>query len=102
MNSALKYKLISFSENLCTYIFEKKTCVPFSAERLADFDVKVGNSFDQATYDGSSFTTAASVSGALAAGESRTIIFDAPVTGRYVGINLRNPGVLTICELQVF
>ncbi len=74
----------------------------FSAERLRDFDIRVGNTFDGSTYDKKSFTLGARVAGSAGWGETRTIEFDKAVTGRYVAVNMDVVEYLTMCEFEVY
>ena len=73
-----------------------------AAERLADFKVAVGDTFDPDDFDPTSFTTCVAVSGALGGGETRTIPCDTPVRGRYITVYMKGRKYLTICELEVY
>ena len=76
-------------------------CAWVAGARLHDFIVAVSSSFDGKTYNDTNFIIGATVRGTLQEGETRTIPFVEPIYGRYVGIKLAEPGILTICELQV-
>ena len=78
------------------------------AERLHNFTVAVGNTFDpsdQANFNPETFTPCEYEAGQLGHGETREIMCDRPVTGRYVTVYIYQTETtypLTICELQVF
>ena len=74
----------------------------FLAERLADFTVAVGNSFDPDRLDPTRFTPCRHVEGHLDLSEIRTIHCDTPVSGRYVTLYLTQKNYLTLCELEVY
>ena len=85
-----------------TYILQQLFFV--SAERLSNFNIAVGDSFDplnKDSFDPSTFTQCAHISGQLGAGETRTIQCNQPVRGRYVSVNLNQRNPLTICEFEV-
>ena len=75
--------------------------ISFLAERLADFTVAVGSSFDPDRFDPRGFTTCAHVEGHLDTSETRTIQCEVPVSGRYVTLYLTQKTYLTLCELAV-
>ncbi len=71
------------------------------AQRLHDFKVLVGDSFDGSTFDELAFTQGGFVSGAVGAGKTQVVTFDNPISGRYVAVKLTQTGILTICEITV-
>ena len=74
----------------------------FLAERLNNFYVAVGDTFDHDSFDPQSYTTCVHVPGALGEAETRTIPCDRPVKGRYVTVYFNANQYLTICELEVY
>ena len=78
-------------------------------ERLHNFTLAVGNNFDpsdQANFNPERFTTCAHEPGQVSEGETREMVCDRPVFGRYITVYIYQTGAathaLTICELQVF
>ena len=75
-----------------------------SADRLSDFTISVGDSFDPVnmySFNPSTFITCSHVPVQLGTGETRTIQCDEPVRGTFVTVNLNQKNYLTICEFQV-
>ena len=76
-----------------------------SAQRLSNFTISVGDSFDPVnkdSFDPSIFTQCAHVPGQLGAGETKPIPCDQPVRGRYVTVNLNQHKSLSLCEVKVY
>ena len=76
----------------------------FSVQRLSNFVISVGDSFDPVSkdsFDTSTSTQCAHIPGKLGNGETRVIQCNQPVRGRYVTVNLNEKNALTICEFQV-
>ena len=80
----------------------------YKGERLHNFTVAVGNTFDpsdQANFNPETYTLCAYEPGPLL-DETGQMMCDTPVTGRYVTVYMyQTEGIqesLTICELQVF
>ena len=85
-------------------LFSKYVDVTFSANRLSNFIISVGGSFDPVNKDSfkpSTFTHCAYVPGQLDAGETRVVQCNQAVQGRYVTVNLEQKNALTLCEFQV-
>ena len=76
-------------------------CSRFADERLSDFTVAVGETFEPSDFDPQSFTRCANVFGSLGQAETRKIRCEEPIIGRYVTVYLNNWNYLTICELVV-
>ena len=76
-------------------------CSHFADERLSDFTVAIGETFDPSDFDPRSFTRCANVFGSLGQAETRKIRCEEPIIGRYVTVYLNNWNYLTICELVV-
>ena len=75
----------------------------FAEERLADFNILVGNEFDSVNNTPSGFWgICAHVEGHLGSGETRSIPCGTPMTGRYVLLELQDTQFLTICEFEVY
>ena len=79
------------------------------AERLHNFTVAVGSTFnpnDLASFNPETFTPCAYEPGQFLQGDTREMMCNRPVTGRYVMVYIHQTGAtkhpLTICELQVF
>ena len=77
--------------------------------RLKNFTIAAGNTFNQAdlqSFSPESYMPCVHVSGQLADSETRELMCDKPVVGRYVTVYLYHFNVtvypLTICELQIF
>ena len=73
----------------------------FLADRLSNFTISVSSKFKAENFKATKWTTCSHVPGRLEAGETRTIVCNETVTGRFVSLHLNNEGILTICELQV-
>ena len=73
----------------------------FLAERLSNFTISVSSKFNAENFKATKWRTCSHVPGRLEAGETRTIVCNETITGRFVSLHLNNEGILTICELQV-
>ena len=85
-------------------LFSKYVDVTFSANRLSNFIISVGDSFDPVNKDSfkpSTSTQCAHVPRQLDAGETRVVQCTQAVQGRYVTVNLEQENALTLCEFQV-
>ena len=71
-----------------------------TAERLNDFIVGVANSADTPMISPQNYETCATFPGIARA--QADITCTTSVLGRYVIVQLRNQGLLTLCEVQVF
>ena len=78
--------------------------IPVNVERLADFYIRVGQTFDQATFDPTTYTQCAYQSTALGAGETRMFICDRLIEGRYVTVHFptTKTEILILCEVAVY
>ena len=78
-----------------------------SGNLFRDFTIAVGNTFDSnniATFDPTTYTTCASVTGYLPKGAVLDVICDPPVESRYLTVHLTGvaDGIIQICEVLVF
>ena len=92
------------SFHICAFIFSCFCLIHkfFAADRLSDFNILVGDTFSESSFDSSGYSTCASVQGALGAGETKEINCNQAVTGRYVVAQLTGSNYLTICEFEVY
>ena len=74
------------------------------SNRLADFYISVGQTFDQATFNPNTYTQCSYQSAAMGSGETKIFICDQPVSGRYVTLHFptTRTEVLTLCEVAVY
>ena len=79
-----------------------------SAERLSDFYIRVGNSFnpsEQLSFDPATLTLCQYQEDAICPGETRDFnCLDGPIEGRYVTVHFPEDKTeyLTLCEVEVF
>ena len=78
-----------------------------STGRLADFHIRVGQTFDQlhrASFDPTNYTQCAYQSAALGSGETKMFTCDQPISGRFVTVHVptAKSGILTLCEVAVY
>ena len=95
------------SHVLFNILYLANTCVQSltdTAERLADFYIRVGQTFDQGSFDPTTYTQCAYQSAALGNGETRMFYCDTPIVGRYVTVHFppTRTEVLTLCEVAVY
>ena len=75
---------------------------------MRNVTVSVGmmfNSSDRSSFDPQTFTPCVYQPGGFSAGETREMVCDQPVVGRYVVVYMSRTDIkrpLVICELQVF
>ena len=74
------------------------------ANRLSDFYIRVGNDFDENSFDPSTFTECWYQSTALGEGEIRQFTCNQVILGLYVVVHFPTSKVerLTLCEVEVF
>ena len=74
------------------------------ANRLSDFYIRVGDSFDAAAFDPLIYPECWYQADPIGRGETRQFICNQPIIGRYVIIHFptSKSEFLTICEVQVF
>ena len=76
------------------------------AERLHNFTVAVGSILDPTSFNPETYTPCAYEAGQLLLGETRQMMCDKPIIGRYITVYTYQTETakppLTICELQVF
>ena len=90
----------------CFNLSLKLICLA-TGERLADFYIRVGQTFsttDQGSFNPNTYTLCHYQSTAVGEGETRKFECDDPVGGRYVTVHFPQSGAerLTLCEVAVF
>ena len=94
--------------SLTYYVQTKRNVLNFpfllSANRLSNFYIRVGDSFDDATFDPTTYAVCWYQSDPIGRGETRQFICNQPIVGRYVTIHFpsNKSEFLTMCEVQVF
>ena len=75
-----------------------------ASARLADFYIRVGQTFDQLSFDPNTYTQCVYQSTALMDGETRMFTCDSPIEGRFVTVHfpMTRTEVLTLCEVAVY
>ena len=73
-------------------------------ERTADFYIRVGQTFNQGSFDPTAYTLCYYQPTALVAGETKMFHCPAPIEGRLVTVHFsaNKTEYLTLCEVEVF
>ena len=71
---------------------------------MANFYIRVGQTFNPATFDPTTYTQCAYQSAALGAGETKEFECERSILGRYVTVHfpVTRTEVLTLCEVAVY
>ena len=75
-----------------------------AADRLSDFYIRVGNSFNQESFDPATYTQCCYQSDAFEQGGTKQFNCTSGIVGRYVAIHFPTTKTqdLTLCEVQVY
>ena len=73
------------------------------ADRLSDFYIRVGNVFEEGSFDPTTYTLCHYQPTALFAGETRLLQCPSPIAGRFVTIHfpVNRTAALSLCEVTV-
>ena len=71
---------------------------------MADFYIRVGQVFNQGSFDPTTYTLCHYQSSAVGKGETRKFECDPPIVGRFVTVHFSATRTeqLTLCEVQVY
>ena len=74
------------------------------SNRLADFYIRVGQTFDEATFDPETYTQCAHQSAAMDSSETKIFHCAHAIEGRFVTVHFptTRAEVLTLCEVAVY
>ena len=90
---------------LCSFRSEMALLVNAgSPQRLVDFYIRVGQTFDQGSFDPTSYTQCAYQSIAMGPGETKVFECDQTIEGRFLTVHFptTRTAILTLCEVAVY
>ena len=89
----------SFFQNKCFMC-----CVFYAGHRLSDFYIRVGKTFNETTFDPTTYSECWYQSTALGEGEKRQFICIEAIVGSYVTVHfpMSKTGILQLCEVEVY
>ena len=85
-------------------LLSKTLYIPISTDRLADFYIRVGQTFNETSFDPTTYTLCHYHSIQRDPGETAMFICDHPVKGKYVTVHFPKSKAerLTLCKVAVF
>ena len=82
----------------------KTLYIPISANWLADFYIRVGQTFNETSFDPTAYTLCHNQSEQLGEGQTAMFSCNCPVKGRYVAVHFPESRAehLILCEVEVY
>ena len=74
----------------------------YSEARLNNVSVRVGDTFNETSFNPETFSECAYEAQPFGEGEMRYLHCGTTLIGRYVTVYLKHTGILTVCEVEVY